>query len=103
MLRSLVGSEMCIRDRENSEIVIKARKIDDQFVEIGIQDFGIGIDPSFQKKIFDRYFQVPGTRDKKGTGLGLAISKDFAEAMGGEIGVKSELGKGSYFFSRFKI
>jgi signal transduction histidine kinase len=88
---------------ENSEVIIKAGKIDNQFVEIGVQDFGIGVDPSFQKKIFDRFFRVPGTKDKKGTGLGLAISKDFAEAMGGEIGVKSQLAHGSYFYSRLKI
>jgi signal transduction histidine kinase len=72
-------------------------------VEIGVQDSGIGIDSSFQNKIFDRFFRVPGSKEKKGTGLGLAISKDIMQEMEGEIGLKSELGKGSYFFSRFKI
>jgi NtrC-family two-component system sensor histidine kinase KinB len=86
---------------ENSEIVIKAKETD-QHVEIGVQDQGIGIDPGFQNKIFDRFFRVPGIQDKKGSGLGLAISKDFVEAMGGEIGVVSDLGKGSYFYCIFK-
>lgn len=88
---------------ENSEITIKTKQANQQYLEIGVQDQGIGIDPSFQKKIFDRFFRVPGTRDKKGSGLGLAISKDFVEAMGGEIGVVSGLGNGSYFYCLFRI
>jgi signal transduction histidine kinase len=88
---------------ENGEITIRAFKISPEQVEIGVQDSGIGIDSSFQNKIFDRFFRVPGSKEKKGTGLGLAISKDIMQEMEGEIGLKSELGKGSYFFSRFKI
>jgi signal transduction histidine kinase len=88
---------------ENDHIVIKTLQPDGQHVEIGVQDFGIGIDASLQKKIFDRFYRVPGIREKKGTGLGLAISKDVADAMGGEIGVESEIGKGSYFYCRFVV
>lgn len=84
---------------ENGEIIIKAIH-NKEYIEIGIQDFGTGIEPGFQSKIFDRYFKVPNTGIKKGTGLGLAISKDFTEAMGGSIGVSSAIGKGSYFFFR---
>jgi signal transduction histidine kinase len=85
----------------NDHIIIKAIKCDAQHVEIGVQDFGIGIDASLQQKIFDRFYRVPGIQEKKGTGLGLAISKDFAEAMYGTIGVSSTMGNGSYFFCRF--
>ncbi|THU40276.1 HAMP domain-containing protein [Niastella caeni] len=88
---------------QNDHIVVKATQPDEQNIEIGVQDFGIGIDASLQKKIFDRFYRVPGIHEKKGTGLGLAISKDFADAMGGEIGVDSTPGKGSYFFCRFKV
>lgn len=84
---------------ENGEIIIKVTH-DKNFLEIGVQDFGTGIEPGFQTRIFDRYFKVPNTGVKKGTGLGLAISKDFTEAMGGNIGVSSDIGKGSYFFFR---
>lgn len=87
---------------ENGELIIKAfRK--DGYIETGVKDFGIGIEENFQSKIFDRYFKVPGTKEKKGTGLGLAISKDFVEAMGGTIGVQSSIGKGSYFFFRLPV
>jgi len=88
---------------QNDHITIKAQKIDDQHIEIGVQDFGIGIDTSLQQKIFDRFYRVPGIHEKKGTGLGLAIGKDFADAMNGTIGVESTPGKGSYFFCRFLL
>ena len=87
---------------ENGEIIIKA-VLNKEYLEIGVQDFGTGIETGFQSKIFDRYFKVPNTGVKKGTGLGLAISKDFTEAMGGTIGISSEIGKGSYFFFRLLI
>lgn len=88
---------------QNDHIIVKASQPDEKHVEIGVQDFGIGIDASLQQKIFDRFYRVPGIHEKKGTGLGLAISKDFADAMSAEIGVDSNPGKGSYFFCRFKV
>jgi len=87
---------------ENSTLLIKAfRK--DNYIEIGVIDYGIGIAEKFQSAIFNRYFKVPDSPEKKGTGLGLAISKDFAEAMNGNIGVKSETGKGAYFFFQLPL
>lgn len=84
---------------ENGTILLNAMR-KGNYIEIGVRDFGTGIGEAFRSKIFDRYFKVPGTKEKKGTGLGLAISKDFIEAMGGTIGVESQTGKGSYFFFR---
>jgi two-component system, NtrC family, sensor histidine kinase KinB len=88
---------------QNDHLIIKASQPDEQHIEIGVQDFGIGIDAALQQKIFDRFYRVPGIHEKKGTGLGLAISKDFADAMTGTIGVDSTPGKGSYFFCRFRV
>ncbi|MEI9943996.1 MAG: ATP-binding protein [Chitinophagaceae bacterium] len=87
---------------ENGSLVIKAFQ-KENFIEVSVRDFGSGIEENFQPKIFDRYFKVPGTKEKKGTGLGLAISKDFVEAMGGTIGVTSHPGKGSYFYFRLPV
>lgn len=87
---------------ENGSLSLKAFHTE-TYIEIGVRDSGIGIDEAFQAKIFDRYFKVPGSKEKKGTGLGLAISKDFVEAMGGKIGVESGIGKGSYFFFRLPL
>lgn len=66
-------------------------------VLFSVKDEGKGIESRYREKIFDRYFQVPGSA-KTGTGLGLAISKEFIEAQGGKIGLDSEIGMGSTFY-----
>jgi NtrC-family two-component system sensor histidine kinase KinB len=66
-------------------------------VSFAVKDNGPGIEEKYLNRIFDRYFQVPGLSDKKGSGIGLAICKDFIEAMGGKIWVKSQYGEGSTF------
>ena len=65
-------------------------------VSFKVVDFGKGIDSRYKNKVFDKYFQIPGS-NKSGTGLGLAISKEFIEAQNGTIEVESELGFGSTF------
>lgn len=66
-------------------------------VVFSVTDHGPGIDKEYLPRLFERYFQVPGSKEK-GTGLGLAISKDFIEAQGGKIWVESEIAKGSVFY-----
>ena len=86
---------------DNTTIDIKAFETDNKVI-IKVKDSGIGIDPKYLPRIFDKYFRVPGT-EKEGTGLGLAISKEFIEAMKGTIDVKSELGEGSEFIITLHI
>lgn len=81
---------------ENSTIKIKIEEALINKIEISVTDQGQGILPEYIDKIFDRYYRVPGTQ-KEGTGLGLSISKEFIEAQGGTISVKSEYGIGSTF------
>ncbi|MBG6188326.1 ATP-binding protein [Flavobacterium sp. CAN_S2] len=84
---------------ENSTIIVKLKNENSQVV-FQVIDTGKGIDNRYKTKVFDKYFQVPGSH-KSGTGLGLAISKEFIEAQNGTIGVESELGLGSTFY--FKL
>lgn len=84
---------------ENSIIEVKLRHEDNQII-FKVIDKGKGIESRYKTKVFDKYFQIPGSH-KSGTGLGLAISKEFIEAQNGVIGVESELGLGSAFY--FKL
>ena len=65
-----------------------------------ISDTGIGISPEQQASVFEKYRRVSSStaRNYGGTGLGLAICRGLVEAMGGKIGVSSELNVGSVFF-----
>ena len=79
-----------------SKITIRLKKTDEQHVIYQVIDSGKGIDSRYKDKVFDKYFQIPGS-NKSGTGLGLAICKDFIEAQNGKINLDSELGSGSTF------
>lgn len=79
-----------------SIVSVEIKKMDMQ-LSVSVTDKGQGIDTVYLSRIFDRYFQVPGRSDKKGSGIGLAICKEFIEAMGGTVWVKSKIGEGSTF------
>jgi len=66
---------------------------------LSVTDQGIGIAPADQARIFDRFFRTDLARShtKKGTGLGLAICAWIADAHGGRIDVRSDVGQGSMF------
>lgn len=85
-----------IKYGEGSPIEIAIKK-DGEKAKITIADKGIGIDPSVQKTIFERFKR--GTTDGKfqGLGIGLFIVKQIVEAHGGKVYVKSKLGEGSKF------
>lgn len=81
---------------ENGDVIVRC-SLDSNKVRFSVKDSGIGIEPKYLDKIFDRFYRVPGSDPKKGTGLGLSICKEFIEAQRGEVAVSSELGKGSEF------
>ncbi len=72
-------------------------RVENKAIVFSVTDHGPGIDKEYLPRLFERYFQVPGSKEK-GTGLGLAISKEFIEAQQGRIWVESEIGSGSSFY-----
>ncbi len=89
---------------EGGRITVGARSNSQGQIEFWVTDTGVGIPESEKEIIFEKFRQgkaVLGrdnlTREYSGTGLGLSIVKELCKLLGGEIGVTSELGKGSTF------
>lgn len=72
---------------------------DDRSVRVEVADTGMGIPQRDLGRIFERFYRVDQARSRSqgGTGLGLAIVKHLVQGLGGEIEVKSQLGRGSTF------
>ena len=81
-----------------ASVTLAAKKVPGA-VRVEVQDTGLGIDPKHLPRLFERFYRVDAgrSRDVGGTGLGLSIVKHLVEAMGGQVTVESEVGKGSSF------
>jgi PAS domain S-box-containing protein len=101
VLSNLVGN--ALKFTRGGEVVLSARhrgvEAGGHRILFGVLDTGIGIPPEKQQAIFNAFEQADSstTRTHGGTGLGLSISKRLVELMGGQIGLESRVGKGSYF------
>ena len=103
VLINLLGN--AIKFTSEGEVVLKVEFLTQKagtnscLLKFSVTDSGIGITPEACARLFRSFSQADGSMTRKfgGTGLGLAISKKLVELMGGDIGVESELGKGSVF------
>ena len=82
--------------REDSKVIVSVFSKDNKTV-FSVQDFGRGIEEKYLSKVFDRFFQVPGTAASGSTGMGLAISREIIEKQGGKVSTESVFGSGSTF------
>lgn len=98
ILLNILGN--AIKFTEQGEVVVRCRRQADGRIAFSVRDTGPGIAPEKTGQIFDRFAQADTsiTRRFGGTGLGLAICRELVELMGGEIGVRSELGEGAEFW-----
>ncbi|MEM6755628.1 MAG: ammonium transporter [Planctomycetota bacterium] len=93
-----------VKFTESGEVVLQAepqpRADGAAMIRFTVRDTGIGIPSDRRDRLFQLFSQVDASTTRRfgGTGLGLAICKQLAEAMGGQIGVDSEPGKGSTFW-----
>ncbi|HEY1375735.1 MAG TPA: ATP-binding protein [Gemmataceae bacterium] len=82
-------------------VAVRWRAADGRSV-VEIEDTGIGIPERDQSRVFERFYRVDRARARElgGTGLGLSIVKHLVQAMGGEVGVRSAMGRGTTFTVR---
>lgn len=80
----------------NQGFVSLSYKVEDDFVRVSVTDTGVGIAKDKQDAVFERFVKLD--EFKQGTGLGLSICRMIIERLGGEMGLKSELRRGSTFW-----
>jgi signal transduction histidine kinase len=95
ILVNLIGNALKFTPGGRVDVQVGGTGGDDFLVEV--RDTGPGIDPGQHEAIFEEFRQVDGDGTGTGTGLGLAISRRLARAMGGDVTVESEPGRGSIF------
>ena len=97
---NLIGNSIKFTDTGSVTVTCRFKeKSSGPQLMIDITDTGIGMSEEALKNIFNPFVQADSTVTRRfgGTGLGLAISRKFSQALGGDIRVKSEIGKGSTF------
>lgn len=101
VLVNLVGNSLKFTDKGSIRIVVhQIKKSENKSIfEVAVIDTGIGIRQDKLNALFEKFNQIDSIyhRKHRGIGLGLAITKQLVEAMGGEIHVKSEYGRGTEF------
>jgi signal transduction histidine kinase len=83
----------------HGQITIRAFQQSDKYIEVHVEDTGVGISPEQQQRLFVPFYRADNPlRDKvRGSGLGLSIARSFVELHGGTMWVQSNVGVGSVF------
>jgi signal transduction histidine kinase len=89
---------------EGGRVLLKV-EADPRYIILTVSDTGVGIAAEEQELVFEKFRQSgnPLTREHAGTGLGLSIVRELAKLLGGEVLLRSELGRGSTFTVRLPL
>ena len=99
LFQNLIGNGLKFhREGISPKITIRAHELENDMIRIEVEDSGIGIDEKYHGKLFTMFKRIHSRDQYEGTGIGLASCKKIVERHGGNIGVKSTLGKGSTFW-----
>ncbi|MCK9685792.1 response regulator [Scleromatobacter humisilvae] len=102
ILINYAGNAVKFTERGEVRIDVRVEQADEgeALLNFSVTDSGIGLTPEQAGRLFTSFEQADKstTREYGGTGLGLAISKNLAQAMGGDVGVRSVDGQGSTFW-----
>jgi len=97
VFQNLIANALKFSNKNINKITIGTKDLDKEYC-IFIKDQGIGIDPKYQKGIFEVFKRLHNRGEYSGSGIGLATCKKIVEDHGGRIWVESEEGKGSCFY-----
>lgn len=87
-----------VHNPPNTTVTVSVSEDNGKGICLSVRDNGVGISEAEQAELFTRYYRGTNTKEKpEGSGLGLAIAKQIVVLHGGDIVVKSELGKGAEF------
>jgi CheY-like chemotaxis protein len=101
ILLNLLNNAIKYTERGFIQLAVSGERLGESSVRLtmAVADSGIGIKPEAMPKVFDKFTRVDEEYNSavEGTGLGLTITRSLCQAMGGDIAVASEYGKGSSF------
>lgn len=102
-LRNLISNAIKFSD-PGSSVIVRVRK-DEDMVDLGVEDHGVGIPADKLESIYssEAPYRRPGTSGEPSHGMGLAVSRDLVTSIGGSLSVQSTEGQGSIFTIHFPI
>ncbi|MBL4654845.1 MAG: response regulator [Bacteroidia bacterium] len=104
LFQNLLSNALKFQDKDNvPKVSVKSQIINKEFIEIKVDDNGVGFDEKYLDRIFKPFQRLHSPKDFEGTGIGTAICYKIVNRHGGEITATSTPGEGSSFIIRMPV